>query len=90
MSFYVDVLFQKDEDGQLRQDVYFTSVYRSDNDVVEILCILDHVLAQMKTDYPNLKGFYRKSDNASCYAGNFCAEVEYCICKEHNVNFVLT
>ena len=57
-----------------------------DRDVVETLCVLDHILVQMKTDYPNLKGLYRKSDNASCYAGNSCAEVEYSLCKEHNVN----
>ena len=86
MSLHVDVLFQKDEDGQLRKDVYFTSVYRNDQDVVETLCVLDHVLAQMKTGYPNLEGLYRKSDNASCYAGNSCAEVEYLLCKEHNIN----
>ena len=57
--------------------MYFTSVYRSDQDVVETLCVIDNVLAQMKTDYPNLKGLYRKSDNANCYADNSCAEVEH-------------
>ena len=46
----------KDEGGQLRKDVYFISVYRSDQDVVETLCVHDRVVAQMKTDYPNLKG----------------------------------
>ena len=66
--------------------MYLTSVYRSDQDVVETLCVLDHVLAQMKTDYPNLKGLYHKSDNACCYAGNSSAEVEYLLCKEHNIN----
>ena len=86
MSLHVDVLFQKDEDGQLRKDVNFTSVYRSDQDVIEALCVLDHVLPQMKTVYPDLKGLYRKSDNTSCYAGNSCAEVEYLLCKEHNIN----
>ena len=86
MSLHVDVLSKKDEDGQLRKDVHFTSVYRSDQDVVETLCVVDHVLAQMKTDYPNVKGIYRKSDNAGCYAGNSCAEVECLLCKEHNIN----
>ena len=52
MSLHVNVLLQKYEDGQLRKVVYFTSVYRSDQDVAETLCVLDHVLAQMKTDYP--------------------------------------
>ena len=66
--------------------MYFTSVYRSDQDVAETLCVLDHVLAQMKTDYPNLKGLYHKSDNTSCYAGNSCAEVEHLLCKEHNID----
>ena len=33
-----------------------------------------------------VKGPYRKSDNASCYAGNSCPEVEYLLCKEHNIN----
>ena len=40
----------------------------------------------MKRDYPNLKGLYRNSDNASCYAGNSFAEVEYLPCKEHKFN----
>ena len=57
MSLQVDVLFQKNEDGQLRKDVYFTSVYRSVQDVAETLCVLDHVLAQMKQTILILKGF---------------------------------
>lgn len=85
MSLHVDVLFQKDQDGQLRKDVYFTALYRSDQNVLETLCVLDHVLAQIKRDYPNLQGLYRKSDNASCYAGNSCAEIEYILCQKQNI-----
>ena len=38
MSFHVDVLLQKQQTGTLQKNVYFTAVYRSDQDVIETLC----------------------------------------------------
>ena len=87
MSLHVDVLLQKQQTGMLQKDVYFTAIYRSDQDVIETLCVADHVLEQIKKDYPSLEGLYHKSDNAGCYAGNSCAELEFEICKKHNITF---
>ena len=85
MSLRIDVLLQKQQTGTLQKDVYFTATYRSDQDVIDTLCVADHALEQIKKDYPSLEGFYCKSDNASCYAGNSCAELEFEICKKHNI-----
>ena len=49
------------------------------------MCTADHVLEQIKKAYPSLKGLYRKSDNAGCYAGNSCDELEFEICKKQNI-----
>ena len=63
----------------------FSAIYRSDQDVIETSCVADHVLEQIKKDYPSLEGLYRKSDNAGCYAGNSCAELEFEIRKKHHI-----
>ena len=85
MSLHVDVLLQKQQTGTLQKDVYFTAIYRSDQDVTETLCVADHVLEQIKKDYPSLEGLYCKSDNAGCYAGNSCVELKFEIYKMLNI-----
>ena len=62
MSLHIDVLLQQQQTGTPQKDVYFTATYRSDQDVVETLCVADHVLEQIKKDCPSLEGLYRKSD----------------------------
>ena len=43
---------------------------RSDQDVTDTLCVSEHVLKQIKKDYPNLTILYRTPDNVACYSGN--------------------
>ena len=85
MSLHIDILLQKQQTGTLQKDVYFTAIYRSDQDVVQTFRVTDIVLEQIKKDYPSIKGLYRKSDDADCYAGNSCAESEFEICKKYNI-----
>ena len=52
MSLHIDVLLLKQQTATLQKDVYFTAIYRSDQDVVETLCVANHVLEQIKKNYP--------------------------------------
>ena len=74
MSLSIDVLFTKSSDGNLKKSVYHTIIYRCDQDILDTLCVSQHVLNQIKRDFPNLTSLYRRSDNAGCYAGNSVAE----------------
>ena len=80
MSLNVDVLFTHSND--LMKHTYFTALTTCDQDVSETLCVSDHVLKQVRADFPNITSLYQKSDNAGCYAGNAVAEIEYAICKK--------
>lgn len=75
MSLHVDVFFKK-EGGQLKKRVYFTALQRCDQGADDVLCLADEILAEYKKDESSIKSFDVKSDNASCYHGNFCAKVE--------------
>ena len=81
MSLHVDILFLK-ENGELVKRVYFTSVYRCDQSLVDSLCLSSVVLNKMKSDLPGLEQLYAKSDNASSYHGNFYAEALHQLCCE--------
>ena len=48
--------------------------------------VTGHVCQQIKTDFPNVKNNYKKSDNAGCYAGNGLGE--YHILKEKDLTLI--
>ena len=81
MTLHVDVTFTKEND-QLKKKVYFTSVYRCEQGLIDNLCLVDVVLAKVKEDFPELKNLYAKSNNASPYHGNYYIEALYNLCKE--------
>ena len=56
-------------------------MYRCSQGVLETLCLVEYVAKQIKYDLPFISNLYRKSDNATCYASNSVAEIEYKICK---------
>ena len=88
MPLYVDVLILKTNNHEIRKCTYFAALNNCDQDVVDTLCITDHVLCEMKKDFPDLQTLYRKSDNAGCYAGNSVAEIEYFLCKKYDINLL--
>jgi hypothetical protein len=88
MSVHVDVLFIKNADGSLIKKTYFTALTRCDQDVIDTLCVADHVIKQIRADYPHLRQLYHKSDNAGCYAGNSVAENLYHICQLQNIDLL--
>ena len=70
----------------LLKNVYFTTIFRCDQDVQDTLNVADYVIAQIKRDFPQLHSLYKKSDNAGCYAGNSVAELLYRICSKYDID----
>ena len=73
MSLHVDVFFIK-EDGKLKKRVYFTSMYRCDQSVNDVVALSSTVLEKFKEDESKVTNLFAKSDNAACYQGNSSAE----------------
>ena len=88
MSLHAHVLILKTNNDEIRKCTYFTALDNCDQDLVDTLCITDHVLCEMKKDVPDLQTLYRKSYNADCYAGNSVAEIEYSLCKKYDTNLL--
>ena len=57
--------------------MYLTAIQKSDQDVVDTLCVSEHVLTQFN--------LYRKSDNTGCYSGNPVAEIIHTLCHKHEI-----
>eukprot|EP00111_Clytia_hemisphaerica_P010078 TCONS_00029465-protein len=87
MSLHVDVFFKK-EGHQLKKSVYFTALQRCDQGAADVLCLADEVLAEFRNDEPDVNSLYVKSDNASCYHGNFCAEGLLKMSKKHGFDLL--
>ena len=84
MSVHVDVLLTKAvTSSELMKSVYFTTIYRCDQDIIDTLCVAEHVLKEIQMDHPNIKQLFRKTDNAGCYSGNSVAEIECSVCKQN-------
>ena len=87
ISVHVDVFFTK-SDAQLQKSVYFTVLFRCDQDVIDTLSVTDVVLKQYHEDFPSMINIYAKSDKVGCYTGNGYVETEYNICKSHGITLV--
>ena len=61
MSVHVDVLLTKAvTSSELMKSVDFTTIYRCDQDVIDTLCIAEHVLKEIRKDHPNIKQLFRE------------------------------
>ena len=87
MFLHIDVLILK-TNNEIRKCTYFTALGNCDQNVVDTLCITDHVLCEMKKEFPNLQTLYQKSDNVGCYAGNSVGEIECFLCKKYDINLL--
>ena len=88
MSVHVDVFFQKNEKGKLTKLVYFTVIFRCEQDMLSTLNVAHHVLQQYNIDNPQynidnpqVKKLLIKSDNAGCYSAGSAFQAEWKICK---------
>lgn len=87
MSLHVDVFFVREHD-QLKKRVYFTAIYRCEQNVNDVVALSTSVLDQFRKDEPSVENLYTKSDNAGCYQGNYSAEAVYDICKKKGLNLL--
>ena len=81
MSVHVDVSFKKNEQGKLTKLVYFTVLFRCDQDMLSTLNVAQHVLQQYKIDNPKVRKLLIKSDSAGCYSAGSAFQAEWKICK---------
>ena len=88
MSLHIDVLFRK-VDNILSKNVYHTAISNCDQDSKDTLRIPNDVIKQMKSDFPELKYLFRKSDNAGCYSANSVAELTHRICKRNEIQLLI-
>ena len=63
-------------------------MYRCDQGLEDTLCISENVLREIKRDLPEVTHMYMKSDNASCYHGNYSAELNHYLCKRNNIKLM--
>ena len=64
-----DVFLLK-ENVTVKKHTYFTTAYRSDQDIKDSLSLGDYVVKEFSKDFPDVKELYCKSGNAGCYHGN--------------------
>ena len=81
MPLHVDIIFFLDSNGDLQKNVYFTTVYRCDQGLIESLSIANLHLDKLHKDLPRVKDIYAESDNAGSYHGNSHAKALYVMCK---------
>ena len=79
MTLLVDIVFKGKEESVKK--VYFTTVYRCDQGIIDSLCLATTALDKMKEEFPNLEELYAKSDDASSYHG----EALYQLCCERQI-----
>ena len=68
ISLHVDVLFFLEND-HLKKMTYFTAIDRCPQDMISVLAVFEHVLKQIRQDFPHMRNLYIRSDNAGCYSG---------------------
>ena len=84
MSLHVDCLFYQ-KDGSIRKTVYFTSLYRCDQDAIDVLSIQDEVLKAFTEKNLQIKEVFMKSDNAGCYHNGLGPEALYLLFKRYSL-----
>ena len=82
MTLLVDVIFFLDSNGDLQKNVYFTMVYRCDQDIIDSLSIANLLLDKLHKDLSTVKDLYANTDNAGSYHGNSYAKALYVMCKD--------
>ena len=71
--------------SEIEKSTYFTTAYRSYQDVKDTLSLGKHAIKAFKSDHPDAVEVYSKGDNASSYHGNFYPESLYHICTQNGI-----
>ena len=67
------------------RNTYFTTGYKSDQDIKDSLSLGDYIVKEFSKDFPDAKELYCKSNNAGCYHGNTYPESIYKVCKQNSI-----
>ena len=80
MSLHVDVFFLKKNSHFLKR-LYLPSINQCEQGMIDTLSLGKTVLKQLKVDEPQIQKPFSKSDNASCYQGNYLSQALYQLCR---------
>ena len=84
MTLHFDVFLLK-ENGTFKKHTYFTTVYKSDQDIKDSLSLGNYNVKELSKGFPDAKELYCKSNNAGCYHGNTYPESIYKVCKQNSI-----
>ena len=87
MPLHVNVLFLK-KNNHLFKRLYLSSINQCDQGMIDTLSLGKAVLVKLKVDEPQIQKLFAKSDNASCYHGNYLPQALYQLCKEQDITLV--
>ena len=87
MPLHVNVLFLK-KNNHLFKRLYLSSINQCDQGMIDTLSLGKEVLVKLKVDEPQIQKLFAKSDNASCYHGNYLPQALYQLCKEQDITLV--
>ena len=73
--------------SEIEKSTYFTTAYRSDQDVKDTLSLGEHVIKAFKSDHPDVVVVYSKYDHTSSYHSDFYPESLKQICKQNGITF---
>jgi hypothetical protein len=92
MSLHIDVIFVTDQESNeelllenIKKVTYITIVEKTKQDMFSVLCVFDHLLAQVKMDFPDKKFLLHRSDNAGCYSGTAVIFGKQKICEKYKI-----
>ena len=74
MNVHIDAVLTK-QFSEIVKHVYYTVVYRCEQSLEDTVCISENVLKEIVKDLPGVTNY--EIDNASCYHGNYSAEVNH-------------
>ena len=87
MPLHANVFFLK-KNNHLFKRLYLSSINQCDQGMIDTLSLGKAVLKQLKVDEPQIQKLFAKSDNASCYHGNYLPQALYQLCKEQDITLV--
>ena len=85
---YMSMYFFLKRSNPLFKRLYLSSINQCDQGMIDTLSLGKAVLKQLKVDEPQIQKLFAKSDNASCYQGNYLPQALYQLCKEQDITLV--
>lgn len=68
------------------KSVYIAAFDKSDQDMLDTLCIAEVILKKFHSDFPHINSILAKSDNAGCYHNAATVEILTMMCRNLGLN----